>query len=258
MSAPRGWLLERVAEVQIALTTLTRLPAGHVRDPVPNIAATAWAFPLVGLLVGGLCAIGYGLAVAIHLPPALATLAAIATGLVVTGAIHEDGVADTADGLGGGRDRIRKLAIMRDSHVGSYGILALILSLAMRGVCIATVGAPVIIACALIALAAASRAAMVVALFAMPTARSDGLGQAASEVGLPRCAVAVVLGLIALVALTAAWPVVAITMVGAGVVLAWLAWRHIGGQTGDVLGAIQQLTEIAGWAAIVSWSSGIN
>ena len=258
MSAPRGWLLERVAEVQIALMTLTRLPAGRVLDPVPSMAAAAWAFPLVGILVGGLGAIGYALALAANLPPAFAALVAIAIAIIVTGAIHEDGLADMADGLGGGRDRAHKLAIMRDSHVGSYGILALLLALAMRGVCITTVGTPLAVACAMVALAAASRAAMVVALFAMPPARSDGLGQAASEVGLWRCAVAVALGAAMLVGLASAWPLVAIAMIAVGALLAWLAWRHIGGQTGDVLGAIQQVTEIAGWAAILSWSSGIN
>lgn len=258
MSPPRGWLPERFAEMRIALMTLTRLPTGRVGDPVPSMAAAAWAYPLVGLLVGGVGALAYGLAVAAHLPPALAALAALAVGLIVTGAIHEDGLADTADGLGGGHDRARKLAILRDSHVGSYGILALILSLATRGVCIATVDAPVVVICALVALAAASRAAMVVALFAMPAARSDGLGQAASNVGLPRCMVGVAFGLAALVILTAAWPVIAIAMVAAGMLLGWLAWRQIGGQTGDVLGAIQQVTEIAGWVVIVSWSSGFN
>ena len=256
MTAPRSWLPERFAEVQIALMTLTRLPAGRVRDPVPGMAGAAWAFPLIGLVVGAFSAIGYALAHAAHLPPAFAALVAIATGLVITGALHEDGLADTADGLGGGRDRARKLAIMRDSHVGSYGVLALILSIAMRGACIAAIASPFIVACALVALAAASRTAIVIALFAMPAARSDGLGQAAADVDLTRCVTACVLGLGALTALTGAWPIIAIAMTAAGLFIGWIAWRHVGGQTGDVLGAIQQFTEIAGWAVIVSWSSG--
>ncbi|MGI9478169.1 MAG: adenosylcobinamide-GDP ribazoletransferase [Hyphomicrobiaceae bacterium] len=256
MSAGRGWLTARMAEMQIALTTLTRLPAGRISDPAPGMASAVWAFPLVGLLVGGIGALGYTLAYAAHVPPALAGLAALAAGLLATGALHEDGLADTADGLGGGRDRARKLAIMRDSHVGSYGMLALMLSLSTRGICIAAVGSPIAVTCALVAMAAASRTAMVIALFAMPAARSDGLGQAAANVDPARCAIAGVLGLAALTALVSPWPIAALAMTAVGCLAGWMAWRHVGGQTGDVLGAIQQTTEIAGWVVIVSWHTG--
>lgn len=257
MSAARGVLAGRLAEVQIAIMTLTRLPAGQVSEPVPGIGAGAWAFPLVGLIIGGLSALAYVAAIALDLPPAIAALVAIAVGTFATGAIHEDGLADLADGLGGGRDRQGKLAIMRDSHVGTYGIVALVLSLALRGACLASVSTPLTAVCGLLALAAASRAAMVVALFALPPARSDGLGQAAAEVDIGRCAFAVGLGLVALVALTTLAPAVAAAMLVFGALPAWLAWRQIGGQTGDVLGAVQQLAEIGGWLALVGLSAGL-
>lgn len=257
MSVLRGALAQRLAEAQIATMTLTRLPAGMVADPAPSSATAAWAFPLVGLVVGGLSALGYAVALALYLPPAIAALVAIAIATIATGAIHEDGLADLADGLGGGRDRAGKLAIMRDSHVGTYGMVALVLSLAIRGVCIAAISTPLAAVCALLALAAASRAAMVVALFAMPPARSDGLGQAAADVDAARCAAAVGFGLAALILLTTFSPAVAVAMLAFGALPAWLAWRQIGGQTGDVLGAVQQLAEIGGWLAVVGLSAGL-
>lgn len=257
MSAPRGVLAQRLAEAQIAVMTLTRLPVGRVGDPAPGIATATWAFPLVGLIIGGLSALAYCAALALYLPSALAAVVAIAVATFATGAIHEDGLADLADGLGGGRDRAGKLAIMRDSHVGTFGIVALVLSLAIRGVCIAAIATPLTAVFALLAVAAASRAAMVVALIAMPPARSDGLGQAAAEVGGARCIVAVGLGLVALIVLIPLAPVVAAAMLVFGALPAWLAWRQIGGQTGDVLGAVQQLAEIGGWLAIVSLNAGL-
>ena len=249
-----GWISQRLAEAQIALMTLSRLPAGRVADPAPGISAAVWAFPLVGVLIGGLSAVGYAVAIAAHLPPALAAAVAVLIGIVASGAIHEDGLADLADGLGGGRDTATKLAIMRDSHVGSYGILALLLSLAMCGICVAALTAPMTVACAFVALAVASRAAIVVVLYMLPAARADGLGQSASDVGWPRLLCALAFGLAVVIALIPSWPTAVFAMALAGALLAWLAMRQIGGQTGDVLGAIQQVTEIAGWVAIVSWS----
>ena len=256
MTATRGWPLERLAEVRIATMTLTRLPVGRVTDPAPGMAAAAWAFPLVGLFVGGISALGYSLAIAAQLPAAFAALVALTASLMISGALHEDGLADTADGLGGGRTRADKLAIMRDSHVGTYGVLALILSIALRGVCIASVS-PAVAVCALIGLAAASRVSLVLALAAMPPARPEGLGKTASAVRLPSCLIALAIGSTALVMLTDAWPAIALAMLVGGLLLAWLALRAIGGQTGDILGALQQVTEIAGWAALVSWTAHV-
>lgn len=249
-----NWLFLRLAEAQIALMTLTRVPAGRVADPVPTIAAASWAFPIIGLIVGGFSALGFVLALGVNLPVALAALIAIAVGLIVTGALHEDGLADVSDGFGGGQTTERKLAIMRDSQVGSYGVLALILAIAVRAVCMTEIDNSTIIICALVALSAASRAAIVLVLFVLPPARADGLGQSATSVELVRCIVALVCGLGALIVMTNAWLLVIVAMAVAGMLVAWIAVRQIGGQTGDVLGAVQQVTELAGWIAIVSWS----
>ncbi|MDZ7905514.1 MAG: adenosylcobinamide-GDP ribazoletransferase [Cypionkella sp.] len=126
--------LSLIADLQLALMLLTRLPAGHLAqagDP-PPLARAVWAYPIVGALVG---AMGAGVlvgAATLGLAPSIAATLALAVCILATGGLHEDGLADVADGFGGGQDRARKLEIMRDSRIGSYGTLALILSLALR------------------------------------------------------------------------------------------------------------------------------
>ena len=124
-------LRARATEVQLALMLLTRLPAGRI-DPAPTIAAAAWAFPLAGAVVGVLQALVLIAAIGLGLPMAMAAGLALAAGVLATGGLHEDGLADCADGFGGGRSPARKLEIMRDSRIGSYGALALILGLGLR------------------------------------------------------------------------------------------------------------------------------
>lgn len=247
-----------LAEIQIALALMTRLPSLPVRDPVPPIHAAAWAFPLAGLAVGAITALALGAAIWSGLPAGLSAGLALAAGLLTTGAVHEDGLADMADGFGGGRDLTHKLQIMRDSRIGSYGTLVLIASLGLRWQAIAVLATQDIGFCcaAVIAIAMTSRAGLPVALVLMPAARSDGLGHAAS---LPagwswRAAVAVLIGAVAALAL--------LGQLTGGVTLALqaaalgltsrLAMRQIGGQTGDVLGAMQQAAEIVALLAVVA------
>src|SRR5437868_4014872 len=127
--------LRRVAtDLKISVLFSTRLPFAHSFTVMgADIARASWALPLAGALVGLLGAIAYWLAHAVGLPPLPAGALALATTLVATGCLHEDGLADTADGFGGGTTRERKLEIMRDSRIGSYGGCALMLSLLLRG-----------------------------------------------------------------------------------------------------------------------------
>ena len=128
MDARRG-LFEDFA---IATALLTRLPVGAETPGEPGaIAAAGWAFPLVGAGIGGLAALAFLLALLLGCGIPVAALLALLAGLALTGAFHEDGLADTADGFGGGKDREAKLAIMHDSRQGTFGILALILSLGL-------------------------------------------------------------------------------------------------------------------------------
>jgi adenosylcobinamide-GDP ribazoletransferase len=249
-------LRARLAEVQLALMLLTRLPAGRIAA-APSIGAATWAFPLVGAVVGGLSALVLTGALALGIPAAMAAGLALAAGVLATGGLHEDGLADCADGFGGGRTRERKLEIMRDSRIGSYGALALILSLGLRWQGLVVVTEHGNAALALIALAVSSRAGLPLALLWMPAARTDGMGRSATGTSLARAATAVALAVLALALLVdpeaALWVILAQAVVL--LVFSWLALRQIGGQTGDVLGAAQQLAEIAGWLLLAAFAA---
>jgi adenosylcobinamide-GDP ribazoletransferase len=160
--------------------------------------------------------------------------------------LHEDGLADAADGLGGGRDRDEKLAIMRDSRHGTFGILALVLSVGLRAAALAGIGDPLHAGIALIAAHAASRGALPPVMRLLRPARADGLGATAGRPSRAVAATAAIIGGgIALVTLGPGIGVVALVLTAAATTLAaLLARRQIGGYTGDVLGFCQQLGEI--------------
>lgn len=243
----------RLAELQVAVMLLSRLPAGRVGKNAPGMAQTAWAWPLVGALTGAIVALGYALGHALGLSPVLAALVGLTAGIFATGALHEDGLADLADGCGGGQTRDRKLEIMRDSRIGTYGVLALILSVALRASAIAALGDPALVAVAAIALAMATRGWLPLWIHILPPAREDGLGQGTAQIATDAVGVAAVLGLVGLLLLGIPGLIVAgLATLAGGAVIAWIAWRQLGGQTGDVLGSIQQVGEIAGWLALVA------
>ncbi len=234
---------ERLAQVQLAVMLLTRLPAGRLPEPAPAIGASLWAFPLAGLAVGGIAAAVLLTALAVGLPAPLAGGVALAAQILTTGALHEDGLADLADGFWGGREAARRLEIMRDSRIGSYGALALILGTGLRWQAIAALAdAPHRAALALIAVAMISRLAPALLLWRLPPARSDGMGRSASGTRPGAVLVAALLCLpcLSLTGLPVALIAAALVTFGLGA----LARAKIGGQSGDVLGAGQQLAEI--------------
>ena len=239
-----------LAQAQVALMLLTRLPAGRL-ETAPPMARSVWAWPLVGALVGGIAALVYG-AASLVLPPVACALLAMAAAVLATGGLHEDGLADCADGFGGGTTRARKLEILRDSRIGSYGVLALGLVLALRATALAHLP-PAQAMTALVAMGAASRALLPLWLRLLPPARADGLGRAA--MGPTRGGV-LVAGLLGLAALLLLGPVAALVtgaaMLAASAAFAGLALRQIGGQTGDVLGAQQQVADLAGLLALLA------
>ena len=246
----------RWAEIRIGLMILTRIPVGQIKSDPPSMAASAWCWPLIGMIVGGLSGVTWWGALGLGLPPLLAAALAILTGVLVTGGLHEDGLADLTDGFGGGRDKARVLEIMRDSRIGSYGALALGFSLLVRAAALASLD-PGTGVWALAGLTAASRAVMPMALRVMPPARPDGLGKAAGGVGRGTVLIAPLLGLAALLPL-GVFPALAIAfgMAAASTALGLWAVSRIGGQTGDVLGAMCQLGEISGWLAVSALLSG--
>lgn len=222
-----------------------------------DLARAAWAFPLVGLVVGVLGALTYGLAALLALPSPVGAILAIATMIVVTGALHEDGLADLFDALGGHAGRERALEIMRDSRIGSYGTLALLVVTAVRITATASLLAPTRVAWALIAAACLSRALMALLMAVQKPARRDGLGAGAGQVTGKQAALASMLGLVALLPLGA--PTAMLAGLAAAVVAFLLVerWtrRRLGGFTGDTLGGLQQLCEAAcliGFAAALA------
>ena len=236
------------AELQLALMLLTRLPAGHLSH-LPSMGQSAWAFPIVGLVVGAIAA-GV-MTISSGLNPHLAAGLTVAMTVLITGGLHEDGLADLADGFGGGRDRARKLEIMRDSRIGSYGTLALIIVLGLRVQALAIVIGQGSAFWGLIAIEAASRAGLPLVLRALPAARADGLGHGAAQVSWGRVVLALGLGLGSLCligGMAAIWIAVAISLIVAAISV--LALRQIGGQTGDVLGAMQALSSCAAWIVL--------
>jgi adenosylcobinamide-GDP ribazoletransferase len=230
-----------------AAALLTRLPVGAAAPEDGAIATASWAFPLVGAGIGALAALAFLAAELLGCGGAAAALIALAAGLAITGALHEDGLADTADGFGGGHDRDDKLAIMRDSRIGSFGVIALVLSLGLRAAALATLGDPIHAGLALIAAHAASRGALPPLMRVLAPARADGLGAAAGRPSPTISIVATALGgVIALALLGPGRGLIAlILMAGALALAAILAQRQIGGYTGDVLGFFQQIGEIA-------------
>ena len=233
----------------------TRLPIGLLmpRDPRVDMAGAVWAFPLAGALVGFLGGAAYALAAWLGLPSPLSACWSLGAMLLLTGALHEDGLADMADGFGGGRNAASKLAIMRDSRIGSYGALALLLSCLVRIEAMAALATSWRVCAALAASGALSRASIVLVLMLLPPARRDGLASALHPI--PR--VPALLALCLAVAASAALPHRAGAL-AAGIALftslavARLARSQIGGHSGDVLGACSVLVECAVLSSLCS------
>src|SRR6201987_4244043 len=243
----RNWLEDRPDEFRASLAFSTRLPlAPAVSQTAKAVANAAWAFPVTGLVVGLIGALVYSLANRLALPAWPAAALSVAATLVVTGALHEDGLGDTADGFGGGDTRQSKLDIMRDSATGAYGVCVLVLSLSLRIGALASFADASAVVWALIASHCAARAAMAILMLLLPPARSDGLSYEAGSP--PGKSVAAAAAIAFVVLLFCLHPVrgfiAAIVLIAAVALMAWLAMRQIDGQTGDVLGATEQAGEI--------------
>jgi len=247
-SPTEAWLRRVASDLKIGLLFSTRLPLPHPASiGGAEVARASWALPVIGALIGLLGALVYWLACRFGLPPLLGAGLALAMTLAVTGCLHEDGLADTFDGFGGGTDRDRKLEIMRDSRIGTYGACALALSLVLRVGALASLARPVWVALALIAAHAGARAVMPLFLRVVPPARPDGLSAGAGRPPQTGAMVAALLGFAILlfglgVARSAAALLLLLVVLA---VMRRLCLQQIGGQTGDVAGALEQISEIA-------------
>jgi adenosylcobinamide-GDP ribazoletransferase len=224
-----------------AVAFLTRVPIGRrLALDGTDVARGGAFFPVIGLAIGA--AVGAIASIGGLLPAALG----VATGAVLTGALHYDALADTADALGA-TTRERALEIMRDHHVGAYGALALVLDVGIKIAALAALDDPLrYAACA----GAASRAVPAALGAVLPYAREHGIGRATTETG-PWPALAAGAIAAALCVVLGAWPL-AVVAAAAVVVCGATARTWLGGVTGDVLGAAAELTELAALVTAVA------
>lgn len=248
------FVLNELLAIVAAVRLLTRVPLpSRIPTSDADMRRSLRYLPLVGAMVA-IVAILLQVVVAGLLPWMLSVFILIAITVLLTGALHEDGLADTADGIGGGHTRERALEIMRDSRIGTYGVLALILVIGTKAATLAALpdaGVGMLI----IAAYTVSRASIVVAMWRVRPARADGLGAIFDDgpgigsvlVALATCAIPLlylwsVLG----------WQTAAAALGGAviGHVAARVFYQpKLGGYTGDTLGAVQQITELAMYLA---------
>ena len=256
---------EALHDLAACLRFYSRLPVPQLPgepDPhrSPDFTRLPRMLPLAGVILALPAALTLAAASLAGLGPFLAATLAVAVMATTTGGLHEDGLADLADGLGGGHDRAKILAIMRDSRVGSYGALVLFLALALRIGALATLLDRIGLGAAtgFVLAATVSRVAALAPMVLLPPARVDGLSAAVGRPGAATLGVAGAIGLlVALAALPLGLrPVGVATMVLlaglAALAVTGLARRRLGGQTGDVVGACQQAAEIAALLGLVA------
>ena len=234
-------------DLRTAVTFLTRLPMPHPTEPMPaNFIRAQRMFPIVGAAIGGavgLICLGMRM---MAVPDLAAAALALGASAILTGALHEDGLADVADGFGGGRDPAAKLEIMRDSRLGTYGVLILMVSFAAKLAALAALPDAFVVQ-SLIAAHALARGVLPAMAMRLPYARKDGL---AANAGRPDATTAAIAGALALVIALLSLPWsgalgAALVAAACAIGMAWLAQRQIGGQTGDVLGGVEQVGETA-------------
>jgi len=235
--------------VRTALAFLTRLPVRFPEDPSLNRAAIF--FPIVGLLVGAVAAATRAAADQV-LPPLPATLLAIAAAAILTGALHEDGLADVADAVGAHVTKERRLEILKDPRVGTFGALALILVTTLIATSVAALDTEHAVRTLIVA-HVLSRAAILPVSRALKPARPGGAGSLL-RVGTGPAIAAVAIG--GAIALAVAWPAGAAALAAAAlataVTIAVLA-KAIGGITGDGYGATAKLAELAVCLTLCAW-----
>ena len=254
----KPFLRARWEDIGIVLALLTRVPTGSLPSSgeAGALGRAVWAYPLVGALVGGVGGAVIVAAHAIGIPHLVAALLGLAATILMTGAFHEDGLADFCDGIGGGTTPERRLEIMRDSRIGTYGALALVLSIGLRLAALSSLTSEWPLILVWMSAGALARASLVVPLGLLIPARPDGMGAGAARPPLASCVGAyAIAGGLSLAALSGEGLVLIGVSLAAGLVVALIARRMLNGYTGDVLGATVQVSEIACLiAACTRWS----
>ncbi len=247
-------------EVRLAFTAIqyfTRLPVPDwVGHSPTQLNQSARYFPFVGIVVGAITGLFFMLAHSVFTQPVAAMIAMIA-GALVTGGFHEDGLADTCDGLGGGLDKAAALSIMKDSRVGSYAVIGLTLALLLKFACLSALPAerfPLVV----LAAHSFSRFMAVTVMYTQQYVRDDATAKAkpaAGGIGSASLAGAALWVIVPLWFLGVAGLMAVMAAVFVRVVAARYFHQRIGGYTGDCLGAVQQVTELAFYLGLLAWIS---
>jgi adenosylcobinamide-GDP ribazoletransferase len=249
------------ADVARAVAFLSRIPIPSFAFAGYNgkLDRAARAFPMAGVVIALLPALVFLVMLGLRADRLMSAFVALALQAAMTGALHEDGLADCADGLGGGRNRDHALSIMKDSRIGTYGAIALILSFALRAAALAAVARaapPLASALAIPAIACISRAALVWHWHRLPAAKPDGVAAAAGQPGEGAMHMALVSA--CLLSAVLVWPglgplplVCALLACGSSAMtFTRIVRRKLAGHTGDTLGATQQISEITAFCAL--------
>ena len=230
---------------------MTILPYGKLKNPLPTISDSCWAFPICGILVGAIIYLSFCVAIYFNIPPLISAVLAISIGIIVTGGFHEDGLADTSDGFFGGRGIKSKLLIMKDSNLGSFGILALIIAIFLRILILSEYNINIVYFHTFITVSALSRYNMLLILYILPPVRKKGLGFKNKITNIKPLIFAFIVPLIGLILLKYNGLIIFILMQFSLLLLIYLAWRKIRGYTGDICGASQIITETVGWFVFI-------
>lgn len=232
-------------DINACLTFYTRLPFPQNAQGRRSFAQAQWAAPMAGLVVGFLGGIAYFVAELIGLPDFIAAIFGLGVTMLVTGCLHEDGLADVADGFGGGAGKERKLEIMKDSRIGTYGVAALAMTILLRWSALAAFPSPGAAMAALVAAHIASRALIPAFMWLVPPARQNGLSAGVGAIPLEAVQGAIGIGIASLFLIGFAGALMAAAFLALWFFfLRRLSEQQIGGQTGDVLGCLQQGAEI--------------
>lgn len=239
--------IPQLRDVAAAIGLLSRLPVRvNEAHATARGASAAWAYPLAGLVVGLIACVVGQIALSLGLAASLVAGLIIATVVIITGAMHEDGLADAADGLWGGWDKTRRLEIMKDSSIGAYGVIALVLGLGLRWQALTVLIGVGGVWVPVLAAAMISRAVMVPVMARLPHARDTGLSHAVGRPDEMTALIAIaiaVIGALFLLQFSGLWVIAAAAL--SALACALIAKAKINGQTGDILGATQQVAEIS-------------
>ena len=239
---------------------LTRLPFA-LSDEIKSgeLGKSSWAFPIIGLIVGLIGAFIFWVSQELSFTRSVSVGLSIIATIIVTGGLHEDGLADTADGFGGGLCRVSKLRIMRDSSIGVFGAIAVFFSIFFRWVILTDFLDTHWIIIGLLSAGIISRGILPVITWVLPNARQDGLAsdfRRVEPVALCACIIITILALLFLCGFLNAIFIIGILCI---VLISFsvFVYQQVGGYTGDILGAYQQLSEITTLmliGVIIRWS----